>query len=200
VEKWGKQMRRWFEKEYFRLDDTASEKAKKRFLNILTVVTVVSVPLTVPISLFTLLPLSVLLGIAAAVSLSRRSPEAAREYQRWDAFKRFMTDFSAMREAGPELLPLWERYLVYAVSLGVAEKLIHNLALVAREHGYALSSPSWYHSASGERVSAGSLTSMSSFVQNLQNLTSALSSSTSRGGGFSSGGGGGGGGGSSSAG
>jgi len=200
VEKWGKQMRRWFEKEYFRLDDTASEKAKKRFLTILTVVTVVSVPLTVPISLFTLLPLSVLLGIAAAVSLSRRSPEAAREYQRWDAFKRFMTDFSAMREAGPELLPLWERYLVYAVSLGVAEKLIHNLALVARERGYALSSPSWYHSASGEPVSAGSLTGISSFVQNLQNLTSALSSSTSSGGGFSSGGGGGGGGGSSSAG
>ncbi|MGQ9488598.1 MAG: DUF2207 family protein [Armatimonadota bacterium] len=200
IEGWGKGLRRWFEKQYFGLDDPRGEKAKKRYLTYLAVLGGAGSVFTFPVSLFTLLPLSVMLGVIAAVSLSRRSPEAAREYQRWDAFKRFMTDFSAMREAGPELLPLWERYLVYAVSLGVAEKLIHNLALLAREYDYALQHPSWYHTASGETFSADSLGSMTSFVENLQNLTSALSSSTSSGGGFSSGGGGGGGGGSSSAG
>lgn len=200
IERWGKGLRRWFEKQYFRLDDPRSEKAKKRYLTHLAILGGVGSVLTFPTSLFTLLPLSVMLGVIAAVSLSRRSPEAAREYQRWDAFKRFMTDFSAMREAGPELLPLWERYLVYAVSLGVAEKLIHNLALLAREYDYALQHPSWYHTASGETFSADSLGGMTGFVENLQNLTSALSSSTSSGGGFSGGGGGGGGGGSSSAG
>ncbi len=200
VEDWGKQMRRWFERQYFRLDDPQSEKARNRFLTHLATAGVIGSLVTLPVSLFTVLPVSVVLGVIAAVSLSRRSPEAAREYQRWDAFKRFMTDFSAMREAGPELLPLWERYLVYAVSLGVAEKLIHNLALLAREYDTALSHPSWYYTASGEAFSADSLSGMTSFVQNLQNLTSALSSSTSSGGGFSGGGGGGGGGGSSSAG
>lgn len=200
IEGWGKGLRRWFEKRYFRLDDPRSEKAKKRYLTHLAILGGVGSVLTFPSSLFTLLPLSVVLGVVAAVSLSRRSPEAAREYQRWDAFKRFMTDFSAMREAGPELLPLWERYLVYAVSLGVAEKLIHNLSLLAREYDYALQHPSWYHAASGETFSADSLGGMTNFVENLQNLTSALSSSTSSGGGFSGGGGGGGGGGSSSAG
>jgi uncharacterized membrane protein len=200
VKGWGKDLRRWFEKRYFRLDDPESEKAKRRFWRNLLLVGGIGTVATLPVSLFTVLPVSVVLGGIAAFSLSRRSPEAAREYQRWDAFKRFMTDFSAMREAGPELLPLWERYLVYAVSLGVAEKLIHHLALLAREYDYHWTYPSWYQSASGEAFSADSLSGMMNFVDNLQNLTSALSSSTSSGGGFSGGGGGGGGGGSSSAG
>lgn len=200
VEEWGKDLRRWFERQYFRLDDAESERAKKRFWKSLAIVGGVGTVLTIPLGLFTLLPLALVLGVMSAVSLSRRSPEAAREYQRWDAFKRFMTDFSAMREAGPELLPLWERYLVYAVSLGVAQKLIHNLALLAREYDYHWTYPSWYQSASAEAITADSLSGMTNFVENLQNLTSALSSSTSSGGGFSGGGGGGGGGGSSSAG
>lgn len=200
VEGWGKDLRQWFEQHYFRLDDPESERAMKRFWRNLLIVGGVGTLVTVPVSLFTLVPLGVVLSLIAAVSLHRRSPEAAREYQRWDAFKRFMTDFSAMREAGPELLPLWERYLVYAVSLGVAEKLIHNLALMAQEYDYALSSPEWYQSASGQKLGTESMAGMTSVVQNLQNLTSALSSSTSSGGGFSGGGGGGGGGGSSSAG
>ncbi len=200
IEEWGKELRRWFERRYFRLGDPESEIAKRRYLTYLAILGGGGSVLTFPVSLFTLFPVSVVVGIIAAVSLSRRSPEAAREYQRWDAFKRFMTDFSAMREAGPELLPLWERYLVYAVSLGVAQKLIHNLALLAKEYDYSLSHPAWYHTASGETFSTDSLSGMASFVENLQNLTSALSSSTSSGGGFSGGGGGGGGGGSSSAG
>ncbi|MDW8321522.1 MAG: DUF2207 domain-containing protein [Armatimonadota bacterium] len=200
VERWGKELRRWFEAQYFRIDDPQSEKAMHRFLKHLLIVGGIGTIVTAPVSFFTVLPLSLFIGLAAGISISRRSPEAAREYQRWEAFKRFMTDFSAMREAGHELLPLWERYLVYAVSLGVAEKLIHNLALVAREYGYHMAYPSWYHSTSGGAFSSNSLSGMTSFVQNIQGLTSALSSSTSSGGGFSSGGGGGGGGGSSSAG
>lgn len=200
VEEWGKDLRRWFESQYFRLDDPVSEQAKVRFWKNLAIVGGIGTVLTIPLGLATLVPLCVVLGMVSAFSLSRRSPEAAREYQRWDAFKRFMTDFSAMREAGPELLPLWERYLVYAVSLGVAEKLIHHLALLAREYDYHWTYPSWYQSASAESITADSLSGMTNFVENLQNLTSALSSSTSSGGGFSGGGGGGGGGGSSSAG
>ncbi len=200
VEGWGKRMRTWFERQHFRLDDAESEKAKNRFLVRLGIAGGLGTVLLFPMSLFTVLPVSVIALIVALVSLSRRSPEAAREVQRWDAFKRFMSDFSAMRDAGPELLPLWERYLVYAVSLGVAEKFLRNLATLAQETAYELSQPGWYVSSSGERFSTGSMAGMTSFVQNLQNLTSALSSSTSSGGGFSGGGGGGGGGGSSGAG
>jgi LemA protein len=118
VARWGKALRRSFEKQYFRLDDPTSEKAKRRFWRNLLIIGGIGTVVTLPVSLFTLLPLAVVLSMIAGVSLSRRSPEAAREYQRWDAFRRFMTDFSAMRDAGADLLPLWERYLVYAVSLG----------------------------------------------------------------------------------
>lgn len=200
VESWGKQMRRWFEREYFRLDDPHSERAKKRYLTVTTVVMVGGAILLFPVGTFVLIPAGIVLAAVAYHSLSRRSPEAAREFQRWNAFRRFMTDFSAMKEAGPELLPLWERYLVYATALGVADKMLRNLALVAQEYNRTIDAPAWYHGAFGSNFSASSVEGMSDFVQNLQGLTSALSTSTSSGGGFSSGGGGGGGGGSSGAG
>lgn len=197
TEEWGKQMRQWFEHHYFRLDDAQSEQARRQYLKQLLVTGGIGTLVTFPVSLFIVLPVSLVLALVAAISLSRRSPEAAREYQRWDAFKRFLTDFSAMREAGPELLPLWERYLVYAVSLGVAEQMLRHLAQLAQEYHYQIEPPAWYHSASGPGAAPVAL---SSFVQNIESLTSALSSSTSSGGGFSGGGGGGGGGGSSGAG
>jgi len=140
----------------------------------------------------------------AARGLSRRTPEAALEVRKWEAFRRFMTDFSAMKDAGPQLLHLWEHYLVYAMALGVADRLLDNLKLVAAELDQPVMSPRWYRSPSMGRgmtgMSVASLESLTRSFQNFQNLSRALSTSTSRGGGFSGGGGGGGGGGSSRAG
>lgn len=126
--------------------------------------------------------------------------------QRWEAFKRFMTDFSAMNEAGPGLLPLWEKYLVYATALGVATKLLENVKSLAQESNYTFSQVGWFtpmHSDGIDSISSmnfSSLDSLSNAMSNFDSLTAALSSSTSSGGGFSGGGGGGGGGGSSGAG
>jgi uncharacterized membrane protein len=123
------------------------------------------------------------------------------------AFKRFMSDFSAMKDAGPSLIPLWEHYLVYAVALGVADKLINNLKLVAKEYNSPVPMAVWFHPINassfgpdgiGEGLS--SLEAMSASLSNLESLSSAMSTSTSTGGGFSGGGGGGGGGGGSGAG
>ncbi|MDD3643883.1 MAG: DUF2207 domain-containing protein, partial [Candidatus Krumholzibacteria bacterium] len=123
----------------------------------------------------------------------------------WTAFKRFMSDFSAMKDAGPSLLPLWERYLVYAAALGVADKLLKNLELVAREYDTAVPAVMWFHPAAaagagGAAAQAAGLESVGASIANLQALSSALSTTTSSGGGFSGGGGGGGGGGGSGAG
>jgi uncharacterized membrane protein len=115
-----------------------------------------------------------------------------------------MTDFSAMKDAGPQLLRLWEHYLVYAMALGVADRLLNNLKLVATELHQPVPSARWFHSPSIDRgmtgMSVSSLESLTRSFQNFQNLSRALSTSTGSGGGFSGGGGGGGGGGSSRAG
>ncbi|HOQ68051.1 MAG TPA: DUF2207 domain-containing protein, partial [Candidatus Atribacteria bacterium] len=124
---------------------------------------------------------------------------------RWQAFRRFISDFSLMREASPLLLRIWDRYLVYAVVLGVAEELLRNLKLYAAERGETLVVPAWYHPRGGTFTLASldglaQLHNFSNRMENLTHLRQAVSTSTSRGGGFSRGGGGGGGGGSSRAG
>jgi len=203
VESWGPQLRGWFERTFFQLDDAASERAKMVYIGLTLLALLVIFIVGVGVSLFFAGPVAAMLIYLAARSLSRRTPEAALEIRKWEAFRRFMTDFSAMKEAGPQLLHRWEHYLVYATALGVADRLLHNLKLVAAELHQPVASPRWFRSPSMDQGMAGSLGSVESLTrsfQNFQNLARALSSSTSSGGGFSGGGGGGGGGGSSRAG
>lgn len=204
IEQWGPTLRSWFERTHFALDDTASERAKKIFIGTTIGVVFLASFLGLGISALFAVPVGAVLVILSIKGLSRRTPEAALEVKRWDAFRRFLTDFSAMKEAGPQLLHLWERYLVYATALGVAERLLENLKLLAREYGQSPPAVSWYRAAGSDRsfdaASFGSLQSLARSFSNFQSLARALSSSSSSGGGFSSGGGGGGGGGSSRAG
>lgn len=202
IESWGPELRTWFERSYFPLDDQVSARWK-------TMLTVTSFLIPLPL-LFTTPPVGWVVGFLAAgmcvliaqASLGRRTPEAALEYHRWQAFKRMMTDFTALKSAGPEYLPLWELYLVYATALGVADKLLDNLKMVAKEFQQDLPAAVWFHSRSGVpgQMNLASLNALSSSMSNFNSMAKALSSSTSSGGGFSGGGGGGGGGGSSSAG
>lgn len=206
VERWGPQLRGWFEQRVFRLDDPTSERARRVFLTVTVLTTVAAILVGFGLSAVFALPVGIVVGVLAAVTLSRRTPEAALEVRRWGAFRRFLTDFSMLKEASARVLPLWERYLVYAAALGVAEEFLRTLALVARETAQPLGGPRWYTGGGDPgRLGAGtdglaSLTRLARSFQNLQSLSRALSSSTRSGGGFSGGGGGGGGGGSSRAG
>ncbi|MDI3543447.1 MAG: hypothetical protein PWP57_1052, partial [Candidatus Atribacteria bacterium] len=151
------------------------------------------------------IPLALLLAFLSQKSFSRWSKEGALEFKRWQAFRRFISDFSLMREASPVLLHIWDRYLVYAVVLGVAEELLKNLKLYAQEKGETLVVPTWYRPVGGTFTLASldglsRLNNFSNRMENLAHLRQAVSTSTSVGGGFSHGGGGGGGGGSSRAG
>jgi uncharacterized membrane protein len=87
----------------------------------------------------------------------------------------------------------------------VADKLLKNLDLVAREYNAAVPAVLWFHPAaasdlSGVAAGTAAFESVGASIANLQALHSALSTTTSSGGGFSGGGGGGGGGGGSGAG
>ena len=62
--------------------------------------------------------------------LGRWTPEGRLYYKRWNNFKKYLTDFSALKEHPPESIKIWDSYLVYATSLGVAEEVLHNMSLV----------------------------------------------------------------------
>ena len=80
-----------------------------------------------------LLALAVCAAVNAAVVLGaltqrklwrRRSREAEVEAERWQAFRRYLTDFPRLAEAPPATLALWERYLVYGIAFGIADRVL----------------------------------------------------------------------------
>ncbi len=203
VEAWGTTLRQWFEERHFPLDDRRSETARNVFM--LALFGLMGGAFWVaPGSLVVVLPVGFALMGLAAKSLSRRTADAALEVKRWDAFRRFMADFSAMRDAGPALLPLWDTYLVYATALGVAERLLENLKRVAVDLGQPPPRARWFRSGPAgdglQAVGSGSLDAMVRSFRNFQHLSRALATASRTGGGFGRGGGGGGGGGRSRAG
>ncbi|HWR25294.1 MAG TPA: DUF2207 domain-containing protein, partial [Methanosarcina sp.] len=62
--------------------------------------------------------------------LGQWTPEGRLYYEKWNNFKKYLTDFSALKEHPPESIKLWDSYLVYATSLGVAQEVIHSMTLV----------------------------------------------------------------------
>lgn len=134
----------------------------------------------------------------------RRSVTGQEDYVRWQAFKKFLKHFSEIERYEIPSLIIWEHYLVYAITLGVAKEVIKQLEVVfpnMQDGDYKFGS-GWmiYSSYTSMNTLNNSFASISSsFERSLQTATKAASkaSSGSGGGGGFSGGGGGGGGGSS---
>jgi len=135
----------------------------------------------------------------------RWDPIVYLEHKRWQNFRKFLKDFSAIEQAPVNLLAIWEEYYVYAVTLGVATEFLKHVTRLSEQRGTGLVLPVWYIGASG--MPGGSLASLSqglggfgAFASNMSSMMSSFSTASATGGGFSGGGGGGGGGGSSGAG
>lgn len=63
-------------------------------------------------------------------SLGRWTPEGRLFSRKWDNFRKYLTDFSALEEHPPESIKIWDFYMVYAVTLGVADKALKNMSLM----------------------------------------------------------------------
>ncbi len=163
-------------------------------------------------------------SMLAALLISRSlTPAGQQQFDLWQAFRRFLKDFSNLEHAQIPQLILWEHYLVYAVVLGVAKEVIKQLPIVYPQLNEPNSNfaPYWggmYHTSYGSdgllhQTSFAGLNSFSEIVDSMQttwsdaysSLAASSISSISNssgggdGGGFSGGGGGGGGGGSGDA-
>ncbi len=158
------------------------------------------------------IPLTVVAAIVCGVVyfltglvIFRWDPTAYLEHRRWQNFRKFLKDFSAIEQAPVNLLAIWEEYYVYAVALGVATEFLKHVTKLAEQRGTSLALPVWYIGAGG--TSGASLASLGqglagfdAFASNMSGMMSSFSTASATGGGFSGGGGGGGGGGSSGAG
>jgi uncharacterized membrane protein len=150
---------------------------------------------------FVAIPLGAGLLLLLRGPLIRRTVDGATDLAQWRAFRRFLTDFSTLHDAPPPAIAVWESYLPYAVSLGVAQRVIRQFPAVYGAE--APPTPAWYVSpaGSGSRGGGGVIDVASlgrSLSRSISMAATPRSSSTGSGGGFSSrsGGGGGGGGGS----
>ena len=127
------------------------------------------------------------------------------QFDQWQAFRRFLKDFSNLDRAQLPQLILWEHYLVYATALGVATEVIRQLPVVYPE----LSQPdnqfgyywggmhhSQYNADGGHSSSFAGLSSVSEIMTSLDDSwSSAVSGLGAASGGSSDSGGGGDGGG-----
>lgn len=144
-------------------------------------------------------------GIMVAVIpalYSRRSKTGQEDYVRWQAFKRFLEHFSEMDKHEIPSLIIWEHYLVYAVTLGVAKEVIRQLELVFPnlqdgDYHFGTGWMTYGHYAAVSNVNQSFDNIGDSMDRALSSARAAVSKSSSGhggGGGFSGGGGGGGGG------
>lgn len=76
----------------------------------------------------------------------KRSSEGALAAERWNAFRNYLKDFSRLQEAPVISLDLWDRYLVYAIGFGVAEKVLEQARIHAPQALEESSSLYWYGS------------------------------------------------------
>ena len=161
--------------------------------------------LTLSGSLSILPPLLGVVLIIYAAGIKKRTAYGNEQYVMWEAFRRFLKDFSHLDRAVIPSIVIWEHYLVYAISLGVATEVIRQLPLVFRDEDLNDSRLTYLHGARYGYFAGFATTfhqtmqSVESAVSTASSLANSASSSASgSGGGFSggsSGGGGGGGGG-----
>ncbi|MBE3092615.1 MAG: DUF2207 domain-containing protein [Chloroflexi bacterium] len=134
--------------------------------------------------------------ITYSALIRKKTQTGVNEYTKWRAFKQFLLHFSNMKDYEIPSIVVWEHYLVYAISLGVADKVISKLKLVLSNQDISLTNSTYLYTMtdSSGRLNSSMFKSFDTVFSSAFASTS-TGSSTGSGGGFSSGGGGGGGGG-----
>jgi len=126
--------------------------------------------------------------------IRKKTQTGINEYTKWRAFKQFLLHFSNMKDYEIPSVVVWEHYLVYAISLGVADKVISKLKLVLSSQDISLRNSTYLYCMT-DRSGRINNSMFRSFDKVFTSAFASATASTGSGGGFSSGGGGGGGGG-----
>ncbi|HZJ82590.1 MAG TPA: DUF2207 domain-containing protein, partial [Clostridia bacterium] len=152
--------------------------------------------------LITIIGGGILLAMLVLAFIQKRTKYGVEQTAMWKAFKTFLLHFSEMDKAEIPSIIIWEHYLVYAVSLGVAKEVIDQLPKVftdmeLRDPGltYMGGYASLYTLNNMNNMFTQTASSINDAVRTASIASSSDSSGSGGGGGFSGGSSGGGGGG-----
>lgn len=155
-------------------------------------------------------PIGLIIGsvisLISSFGILRLNEEGEQQFVYWNAFGKFIEDFSMMKEYEVPKLVMWEEYMVYAAMMGKAEKAAKQIRTVYKE----LQDPQYYNTHrsssylyyfmylnSTRGASFNTFGSVAKTFDNINNSATRLSQSKNVssgrgfGGGFSGGGGGG---------
>jgi len=139
-----------------------------------------------------------------SLTLKKRTETGAEAYAEWKGLKKFLNDFSNLKDYAPDSIVVWENYLVYATTFGIADKVIKYMEMnidkipkeeFSKSYFFARGFSNRTFDTTFARAIISSLI-ISSLNDIINSISTSVSASTGSGGGFSSGGGGGGSGGS----
>lgn len=137
-----------------------------------------------------------IISIIYLASISKRTKEANEEYAKWKALKKFLIDFGRFGEKELPEIQLWEKYLVYAVVFGCADKLAKTMDLKLKELSQNQNLENLYFDYSRifaitriSNIVSSSINNSINSANQARNAKSTRSSSRGHGGGFSGGGG-----------
>ena len=138
-----------------------------------------------------------MIGTAAVIKCAPVSREAIEIKAKLDALRRWLKDFTRLEEAVPRDVVLWDRLLVMAVVLGVADEVIKQLKVAVPEIFEDPALAPMYHWYGGNAYGSRPYSSFRGSYANAHSVSAAAVAASQRssggggGGGFSGGGGGG---------
>ena len=107
---------------------------------------------------------SIILGIVSIISLVMPQKVAGQwtthgeEFDaKWHNFKKYIQDFSLIKEYPPESVKIWNKYLVYATALGVADKVRKSMELYLPDDQLSQSDIYLFHYYGGYLLLSSSL-------------------------------------------
>lgn len=138
-----------------------------------------------------IISLAFIINVITSIILARKinvfTQKGVDEHEQWKGLKKYMEDFSLLKEKEIPEIVLWEKFLVFATVFGIEKKVLKQLKIVYPdfENDVNVNTYACMHLMMDTDFSSNFSDSISSAV------SSTYSSSSGSGGGFSGGGGGG---------
>ena len=125
-----------------------------------------------------------IIALIITLQTDKLTQKGIDEKEQWKAFKKYMEDFSLLKDKEVPALEIWEKYLVYATVFGISKKVMKQLKIVYPEINNMDSSmlTTYCYINMMDKVNLGSCFSSSIY-------SATYSSGSGSGGGFSGGGG-----------
>lgn len=97
---------------------------------ITTAIDYIGIPYFIILIMIVFIIADIVIENKAKDKISVYTQQGVDEQDKWKAFKKYMEDFSLLKEKEIPDLVLWEKFLVYATAFGISEKVIKQLKIV----------------------------------------------------------------------